>query len=169
MRNRFDFEHWLKASGSSRTDTAPSHLHVDKLFNKWFLGPVLRLMLWYRKSDRGSGFGMRYRSGSLNRPFQTISSSLMPIVDFPLWQHFRNRRAPLWHRLFRRQETNDSVVMLTDFLDVPGNVIPVTDHDHYLKYSTIASERVAGVLELFQPMAKNEPAHQRAVTARGAI
>lgn len=169
MRIWSDFEHWLEASGSSCADTVPSALHVDRLLNKWFLRPVLHLMLWCRKSDRDSVIGMRYRSGSLNRPFQTISSSLMHIVEFPLQQHLTDRRVRLWHRRFRRQETNDSVVMLTEFLDVPGIVIPVWDHNHYLNSSTLASARVAGVLELFQPTAKHEAAHQHAVTARGAV
>ena len=169
MGNWSDFEHRLEASGGSCTDTAQSALHVDRLLNKWFLRPVLRLMLCYRKSDRDSVIGMRHRSRNLNRPFQTISSSLMHIVGFPLQRHLTNRRARLWHRRFRRQEPNDSVVMLTGFLDVPGIVISVWGHDHYLRSSTSASAWVAGVLALFQPTAKHEPVHEHAVLARGAV
>ena len=75
------------------------------------------------------------------------------------------------HRQFRQQGPNDSLVMLVDFLDVPGIVICVWDFDHYRKFSRSVSARVAGILEPFQPTARREPepVQDHAVPARGVV
>jgi len=142
---------------------------VDWLIDKWFLKPVLELMLWDRKSDRDCVIGMRHLAGSLQQPFQPIPGSLLHIVGFPLKRHLSNRPARLWHRRFRKQEPNDSVVMLTDFLDVPGTVLPVWGCDHYLKSSVSASVRVAEVLEFCQSAATRSSVQAQVEPLRGVV
>lgn len=152
MRNWSQFEDRFEASGSSDSVTAQ-----PRLLDKWFLRPVLSLMLWYRKSKQDSVAGMRHRTrNSLSIQFRAACCTSLDSRYRNISQivaHFGS------HRRFRQQAPNDSVI------------IPVWGCDRYLKSSMSASARVAGVLELFQPAFRRppEPVQDQAVPAGGVV
>ncbi len=152
MRSWPEFEDRFEASGSSDLVTAQ-----PRLLDKWFLRPVLSLMLWYRKSNQDSVAGMRHRTrNSLSIQFRAACCTSLD-------SRYRNISQIVAHvgtyRRLRQQAPNGSVI------------IPVWGCDRYLKSLMIASARVAGVLELFQPAFRRppEPVQDQAVPAGGVV
>ena len=70
------------------------------------------------------------------------------LVGFPLRRHLSCRRSKLWHQRFCDRGPNDSIVMLDDFLMMPGTVIPFWGADHYLNSGENVSAIVANLVEL---------------------
>jgi hypothetical protein len=135
---------WVSVSGVSH-----GTMMADWLLDKWYLRPVLQLMLWRHRTDKQPICDLRYR------PEQTpawlcgnVSIPQIHVAPFPLQKHLSCRRARLWHRRFRRQGPNDSVVMLEDLLRLPGAVIPVWGVDHYLQGDWNVSKSVSQLIAL---------------------
>ena len=120
---------WISVSGVDR-----GTMMADWLLDKWYLRPVLSFMLWRHGADQQAVADMRYhRQQSVEAASVEPTTPMIHIAGFPLQRHLSCRRARLWHRRFRRQGPNDSVVMLEDLLQLQGTVIPVWGADHYLR------------------------------------
>jgi len=120
---------WISVSG-----VASGTMMADWLLDKWYLRLVLSFMLWRHGTDHQAVVNMRYcRQQSFETAFVEPTAPMIHIAGFPLQRHLSCRRARLWHRRFRRQGPNDSVVMLEDLLQLQGTVIPVWGADHYLR------------------------------------
>ena len=120
---------WISVSGVEN-----GTMMADWLLDKWYLRLVLSFMLWRHGTDQQAVVDMRYyRQQSLEAEFVEPTTPMIHIAGFPLQRHLSCRRARLWHRRFRCQGPNDSVVMLEDLLQLQGTVIPVWGADHYLR------------------------------------
>lgn len=95
---RFDaLTAWVSVSGVSH-----GTMMADWLLDKWYLRPVLQLMLWRHRTDKQPISDLRYR------PEQTTawssgnaSGPQIHVAAFPLRKHLSCRRARLWHRRHR--------------------------------------------------------------------
>lgn len=135
---------WVSVSG-----VGCGTLMADWLLDKWYLRPILGVMLWRHGADRQAVSSMRYNSAqTFKAATDETQSPIVHIAGFPLQKHLSCRRARLWHRRFRTHGPNDSVVLLQDLLRLPGIVIPVWGTDHYLRAGINAAERVTQLIAM---------------------
>jgi hypothetical protein len=135
---------WVSVSGIPRGTKM-----ADWLLDRWRLRPIFKLMLWYHGADQQAVRDLRHES--TDQAEDSRDDSPIPIVHvsaFPMRRHLSCWRARLWHRRFKREGPNDSVVMLADMLRLPGVVIPVWGADHYLRGKWKVSRAVARIVAL---------------------
>ena len=123
----------------------------DWLLDKWYLKPVLKLMLWRHAVTQQPVEDLRYRPFLEHEAERPCGCPLYHLAAFPLQRHLSCRRARMWHRRFRRHGPNDSVVLLEDLLGLPGSVIPVWGADHYLQGTWNAAHVVSQLVSRWQP------------------
>ncbi|MCA9009055.1 MAG: hypothetical protein KDB01_04880, partial [Planctomycetaceae bacterium] len=144
---------WVSVSG-----VGCGTLMADWLLDKWYLRPILGLMLWRHGADRQAVSSMRYNSAqTFKAATDETQSPIVHIAGFPLQKHLSCRRARLWHRRFRTHGPNDSVVLLQDLLKFPGTVIPVWGADHYLRAGRNAAERVTQLIAMLDGNSEQNP------------
>ncbi len=120
---------WVSVSGVPRGTQM-----ADWLLDRWRLRPIFGLMLWYHGADKQAVRDLRHgATQALDMPTAQMRYPMIHVSSFPLRRHLSCWRARLWHRRFRSEGPNDSVVMLEDLLHLPGIVIPVWGADHYLQ------------------------------------
>ena len=133
---------WVSVSGVNC-----GTMMADWLIDCWWLRPISHLMCWRHGADRQAIEDLRTVGSLLEKPMTRTTYPQMHVAGFPLRHHLSCRRARLWHRRFRSRGPNDSVVMLEDFLDMPGTVIPLWGVDHYLNSGRNASAIVASIVD----------------------
>ena len=116
-----------------------------------------KFILWYRNLHRGSLVELRRDRTSARLSARIEGNHLgddrprrdpVQSVGFPLAKHLSCWRARLWHNRFRNDGPNDSVMMLEDFLDQPGTVVPIWGADHYMKCSSDLSKILVTIIAL---------------------
>jgi hypothetical protein len=139
-----DLVGWVSVSGISRGTKM-----ADWLLDRWRLRPIFKLMLWYHGADQQAVRDLRHETTDLAKnPLGDIPIPIVHVSAFPMRRHLSCWRARLWHRRFKREGPNDSVVMLADMLRLPGVVIPVWGADHYLRGRWKVSRAVASIVAL---------------------
>ena len=155
---------WISVSGMSH-----GTMMSDWLLEKWYLRPILKLMLWRHGVDRQTVDDLRYC------PEQPIGCEsydsgvpMIHVAGFPLQQHLSCRRARLWYRRFKGLGPNDSVIMLEDLLRLPGTIIPVWGADHYLQSVWNAPQALTRLIGMMQHRSNQNTvrADSASVTAR---
>lgn len=124
----------------------------DWLLDRKRLRPVLWIMKWKHQAEiqavRDLRAGKNARLPTTHARLRDPPLLGIPkyhFAGFPLRRHLSGFRARLWHRRFRQQGPNDSVVLLEDLLEASGTVIPVWGADHYLKTSWDSSGALAAI------------------------
>ena len=121
---------------------------ADWLIDRWWLKPVGHFMCWRHGADRQAIKDLRTIGSPLTKSMPPRTFPCLHLVGFPLRHHLSCRRSRLWHQRFCDRGPNDSVVMLDDFLVMPGTVIPFWGADHYLNSGRNESAIVANLVEL---------------------
>ncbi len=121
---------------------------ADWLIDRWWLKAVGHFMCWRHGADRQAIKDLRTIGSPLTKSMPPRTFPCLHLVGFPLRHHLSCRRSRLWHQRFCDRGPNDSVVMLDDFLVMPGTVIPFWGADHYLNSGRNESAIVANLVEL---------------------
>ena len=153
---------WISVSGILHGTAIADWLMSRKRL--WF---AKQFVLWHRNLELESLTELRNSNDSRLKAAINESPTgetpprqkLVHLLGFPLKRHLSSWRARLWHRRFRGDGPNDSVIMLEDLLETPGIVVPVWGADHYMQPSNLPPRLVASIVS---KLSKANPAGQGA-------